>query len=783
MKRIVVLCLLVLCFHTLAIGQKITLKGKAIDELQETIKGKVNNIKGEPISFANVVAISQLDSTFVTGAITNDDGLFFLSANKDSVLLRVSSIGYENVCVSIHLLPIVVTLQEAVVNIGEVVIKGHRPAYKITKEGISTNVAGTSLSHLGAGDDVLSHIPGVYKGGDGFQVFGKGTPVIYLNGRKIYDLSVIQNLKSEDIKTIEVITNPGAKYSAEVRSVIKIQTKHRTGEGFGMNYRSSYYQSENADFIDQMSWNYRHSRLDLFGSHSYSEMASRSESNLTQDIKSDTLWHQANHQLSFNKSISYRNSIGFNYQLNEKSSLGMKYTLRLQPDEKGWNSMETDVTANDMAYDRLYTEGNSKTAFSPYHQLNAYYSGQISKATLNFDIDYLYNRSNTASYFDELSQENESRILNTFSRSRSELFASKLSLDFKALAADMTVGTEYTSTHRNNSYVNPEQYVESTDCKVFEEHFSPFVELSWDLPIGFLQVGLRYEYVWFDYDENGHHVDGQSKRFSNFFPNLSLARQIGNTQLLLNYVAKTKRPSYLQLDNSVSYGNRFTYQGGNPLLKAETIHDLSLSAVYGSAQAILSFNDRCNAIIYSADMYKDNSSVSLVTYKNIKNLKSLSLMGVLSPQIGIWNPELQMGVTKQWLSLDTKEGRISMNKPVVMLSLSNTLDFCHGWRGLLDMSYTSKGYSENCYLSRSVSSVDASLYKSFLNDCLTVRLGVYDIFKSMKGGNVLHFYQMRTAQTEWHDSREVFFTVRYKFNVTKSKYKGSGAGKNEKNRL
>lgn len=770
MKRnkliIIILCLLnsVMCF-----GQN--------------IRGKVSTSKGEPISFANVVAITQIDSTFVTGAITNDEGLFFLSANKDSVLLRVSSIGYEDVCVSIHSLPVVVTLQEAVVNIGEVVIKGHKPAYKITKEGILTNVAGTSLNHLGSGDDVLAHIPGIYKGRDGFQVFGKGTPVIYLNGRKIYDLSVIQNLKSEDIKTVEAITTPGAKYGAEVRSVIKIQTKNPVGEGLGMNYRSSYYQSENADFINQMNWNYRHSGLDLFGSHSYKEMASRSESNLTQDVVSDTLWHQANHQLAFNKSLSYRNSIGFNYQLNEKSSLGMKYTLKLQPDEKGRNSMESDVTANGMAYDRLLSESNSKTVFSPYHQLNAYYSGQISKATLNFDVDYLYNRSNTTSYFDELSQENESRILNTFSRSRSELFASKLSLDFKAFAADMVVGTEYTSTHRNNSYDNPEQYVESTDCKVSEEHFSPFAELSWNLPIGLLQAGLRYEYVWFDYDENGHHVDGQSKRFSNFFPNLSLARQIENTQLLLSYVAKTRRPSYSQLDNSVYYGTRFTYQGGNPLLKAETIHDLSLSAVWGFAQAILSYNDRRNAIIYSADMYKDNSSVSLITYNNIKSLKSFSFMGALSPQIGIWNPELQMGVIKQWLSLDTKEGRISMNKPVVMVSLSNTLEFGYGWRGLLDMSYTSKGYSENCYLSRSVSSVDASLYKSFLKDCLTVRLGVSDLFKSKKSGHILHFYQMTTTQTEWQDSREVFLTVRYKFNVTKSKYKGSGAGRNEKNRL
>ena len=92
---------------------------------------------------------------------------------------------------------------------------------------------------------MLTHVPGITKKDGYFEVFGKGAPLIYINGRLMRDVSELDQLKSENIKSVELITNPGAKYDASVKAVVKIRTKAAQGEGFGFDVRSSYYQSEN----------------------------------------------------------------------------------------------------------------------------------------------------------------------------------------------------------------------------------------------------------------------------------------------------------------------------------------------------------------------------------------------------------------------------------------------------------------------------------------------------------------------------------------------------------
>lgn len=118
----------------------------------------------------------------------------------------------------------------------------------------------------------------------------QGTPLFYINGRKVRDLSELEQLKSEDIKSIRVITNPESKYDASVGSVVLIQTRRIKGDGFGFDLRSSYYQSRNTDLIDEANWNYRHNRLDLFGTLQYSLMNNYNHGHVITISQIDTLW-------------------------------------------------------------------------------------------------------------------------------------------------------------------------------------------------------------------------------------------------------------------------------------------------------------------------------------------------------------------------------------------------------------------------------------------------------------------------------------------------------------
>lgn len=150
--------------------------------------------------------------------------------------------------------------------LGEVVVRSQLPVTRLGDEGLVTNVEGSVLSRMGTANDVLARIPGLQRKKDGFEVFGKGTPLIYINGRKLRDKEELAQLSSEDIKSVEVIHNPGARYDASVGAVVRIRTVKRQGDGFGFRLSGDYNQSENTDLNGQADVNYRHGGLDVLSS-------------------------------------------------------------------------------------------------------------------------------------------------------------------------------------------------------------------------------------------------------------------------------------------------------------------------------------------------------------------------------------------------------------------------------------------------------------------------------------------------------------------------------------
>ena len=130
--------------------------------------------------------------------------------------------------------------------LSEVVVKGHVPQFQMGSEGFVTNVTNTPLSQIGTADDVLKHVPGIIAKDGVYEVFGKGSPIIYINGRKMRNKKELEQLKSTDIKSVELITNPGAKYDATVGAIVKIQTVRRAGDGFSIDTWGRWRQGRKA---------------------------------------------------------------------------------------------------------------------------------------------------------------------------------------------------------------------------------------------------------------------------------------------------------------------------------------------------------------------------------------------------------------------------------------------------------------------------------------------------------------------------------------------------------
>lgn len=668
--------------------------------------------------------------------------------------------------------------------LGEVVVKAHLPQYKKTHEGLLTNVAGTVLSKMGTAEDVLKHVPSIVKKKDGYEVVGKGTPIIYINGRKMQDISELDNIKSSDIKSVEVIQNPGATYDASVNAVIKIKTIKKKGEGFGFDTRSVYWYNKHDNTIQQVNMNYRHNGLNLFATYKFSDATWMQKATYEQTVHVDTLWQQHNNNEVTGRIESHRLISGFSYDFNANHSIGARYTLTSPGYSRSKDFFDSQVTADGKFYDYIKTDGLTVDKDNPSHQLNAYYNGTLGKTTIDLNTDLYFSTNRAYAYSDEQSQEHDSRNINSKNRVSNKMVATKLVITSPLLGGNLSYGAEYINTHRNDDYeVNRTDLLANSYSKLEEQTASPFIQYARLTPIGNITAGLRYEYVGFKYYDAGIYQPEQSRSFRNLFPTISYGAKIGKVMAQLSYSVKTSRPSYSQLSNNVSYMNRFTRQTGNPYLDNETNHRVELSGVWKFIQFMVNYKDSRNAIIYWAEQIPGNEAITMISRKNVKSLKSMTAFISAAPKIGIWAPQINLGMQKPWFTLHTDVASYRLNRPIFMGNFNNAFSLPCGITLNVDYRYQSKGNTMNVYLAKEQHVLDVSISKSFLKDALTLEIKGNDLLYKCWDADLLYNQKMELLQVSKRGTRDLQLTLRYKFNTTRSKYKGTGAGNAELNRL
>ncbi len=751
----------------------------------DTITGRVVDENQVPMPYANVVLMNRADSAFVQGTTTSEDGTFALTTDCNDCLLKISSVGYVTCWLETREAGVgdIVMHPDAAL-LGEVVVEGERPVHKLGSEGLLTSVEGTILSKLGTAEDVLRNIPGVLKKDGGkMEVFGKGTPLIYINNRLMRDASELNELKSQDIVSVEVITNPGAKYDASVQSVIRIKTRKVQGEGWGGHLRSSFFQGEMSRTYNAFLWNYRHHGLDVFGTISNFENGWLQKYRITQDVAADTIWHQDNRGRSQGNYNVLRFVLGANYMFNDKHSMGLQYNSNMRLYDKSTGCFVADVMADGNFYDHLETNNVEETSHNMPHSLNIYYNGEVGKTSIDFNADYYFNKTHARNRDVEESQEWDDRSLHSENNVRNELFAGKLVLSWPLWGGTMTVGGEANYTHRNDDYFNSFHLVPSSEAEVKEQNYSAFVEYSRMTPIGQVRGGLRDEYVNTGYYSQGIRIDGQSRHFNHLFPSLSFSTQVGNVKGLLSYAMKIRRPTYFELSNMTYYSNRFTWQSGNPYLKPTIINNVSLDATWKFLSLNVSYSHLSDVVAQLGHQVEGHEATTLIYQDNIDKKDILSASLTAAPQLGLWHPQLTLSVMKEWMKIPMPIGYYSPKSPVLSAQWSNTFKFSPSWTGSLSLDWQGKGDSENISVRSHQFDLYISLTKTFFDDRLSVKVAGHDLFHRNGQDVLVHFGELTLWQHRTNETRYAEVTVRYHFNWTRNKYKGTGAGNQEKNRL
>jgi len=493
------------------------------------VHGKVLDTNNRAIPYANVVAVNKSDSSYIAGTITNDGGLFSLEVG-DSTMLKVSCVGYEELYSGVQPSPMTIVLHEAAVSLNEVTVKGHVPAYKMTAEGLLTNVEGTVLSKLGTAEDVLKRVPSVIKRNDNWEIFGKGTPLIYLNGRKLENLNELDNIKSSDIKSVTVVYNPGAAYSSSVNAVIKIKTVRKAGDGFSFDARSTYRYNKYSSCIERLNTNYRHNGLNVFANYQYYSNGYLQDAKFEQTTHSKTLWRQQNYNYDHGCESYHYILGGLSYDFNENHSVGAKYSVFLTSVQYRDGYFGSEVTADGAYYDSLLSSNRTTDTDKPIHRINAYYTGKIGKTSVDLNTDWYYAHFLNNSQQYEESKEYAPREIISNNSVKNRMAAVRLVLETPLFGGTLCYGAEGTAMHRNDDYeINNTEILPNSYNKLAEQTVCPFIEYRRSTPIGDFSAGLRYEYVRFKYYANGEYVPEQSRIFRDYFPSVSYSKQIGKT--------------------------------------------------------------------------------------------------------------------------------------------------------------------------------------------------------------------------------------------------------------
>ncbi|MDO4993079.1 MAG: hypothetical protein Q4E26_09010, partial [Prevotellaceae bacterium] len=273
---------------------------------------------------------------------------------------------------------------------------------KMKGNGMLTRVVGTSIATTGTALDVLSRIPGMMTLNGELQVIGRGTPIYYINGRKVQDNTELQHLSSHDIKNVEIISNPGALYDAQTNAVVRIQTIRRKGEGIGITFDSSEENAPscgNNRFSSTLNLNYRHNNMDIFGGASYDNNHLnnyRTEAG-QESFGKDHFCQQGSTNLK--QQYNYmRYNFGLNWQFGENHSLGFK--LEKTDNLKGRHNftMDEDALKNNILEDHLYTYTHNDVDGTNSLLGNAYYNGKIGKTRLDWNIDFYHTNYRNDAY-------------------------------------------------------------------------------------------------------------------------------------------------------------------------------------------------------------------------------------------------------------------------------------------------------------------------------------------------------------------------------------------------
>jgi iron complex outermembrane receptor protein len=786
--------LLFLVFTGTAIAQTAMPQGK--------VSGSLQDEQGKPMDYATVSLLRAKDSSVVKGALSNDAGLYiFEHVNTGNYIIKSTAVGFEKATSQVFSLseslpgftvPLL-KMKPASSTLNTVTVTSSKPLIERKVDRTVMNVENSILAAGNSAMDILERAPGVsVDKDDNISIKGKQGVTVMINDKLTY-LSAAQLatlLRSTDgttISSIEIITNPSAKYDASGNSGIiniKLKKNKQIGTNGSVTVGTGYgaYWKDN----ETLSLNHKEGNLNVFGSFSHNDNKRSQDIGLKRVITDAsgnvTDFNQYTNMPQVNHNNSYR--LGADYDLSSKNTIGFLVNGYFN----GGNTNNTNTTHIGPNFTQIDSSLNTVTSIhQTYHDiafnLNDTYKIDTAGQQLSADLDYSqFKNSALSQYVTDFflangSQQHPEAFLGNLTPSTINIRTGKIDY-VKPITKSFKFesGLKFSDVKTDNDLM---QSLSATGVYQSNNHFvydemvdAGYINLSKDYKNTSIQAGLRAEYTRSNAVGDSVNVTQTiTRHYLDLFPSLFINHTFNDkNELGISYSRRVDRPQYDNLNPFVYHLDPYTYQKGNPFLKPQYTNNFELNYTYNKSLTISLGYSRTNDVITQIPGTDPATKVSFVTQQNLQIQNNYNI-NIYTPYTisKWWNGNVNAtGFYLGFKSNGLEGGNLDRGQAAYQIRTTQTFLPFAGYKAELTTNYQS-GLTYGLFSVKPQYSTDAGISHSFANKNATIKLSMSDIFNTRRN-DVTSIYQNNNLDIhQKNESRITRLTFTYNFGNRKIK--------------
>ncbi|WP_169719455.1 outer membrane beta-barrel family protein [Olivibacter sitiensis] len=700
-----------------------------------------------------------------------------------------------------------IMLEPEAQSLAEVTVTARTPTVERRDGALVVNVENSTLAAGNTAMDIITRSPGVSVDKDGnISLMGRQGVTVMIDGKQTFLsaeqlANMLKSMDGSNIQSIELNTNPSAKYDAAgTAGIINIRLKKNKLEGINgsVNLSGGYGRTHKSNNSFDLS--YKQGKTNVYTSYSYTDNGYRKYMDLYRTAGQGDALKIFDQLATFQNTRKAHNArLGIDYQTSERNTLsilGSGYFSRTA-DNSMSNSKIMDV--NHVIDSTLTTQTDGLNRFKNISvNVNNTFNVDTNGRKLTTEVDMARFEDNTNNYYlndyflpDGTALRDPEWIQNTMP---STIDIQTAKIDYVhplGKKGKLEFGGKYSNVKSDNdmgffihSGASWEQDAERSNRFVYTERVSAaYAIYSQKFNKTDIQAGLRMEHTFSD----GHSVTSQQRNkrdYLNLFPNISVNQQLSEQQSIgLSYSRRVNRPNYGNLNPFIYYIEPYTYIQGNPFLNPSFTDsyelNYSLKKRYNLSAGFQKTRDMVGEMMY----LDDQTSVTRVTYENIA--KELIYFVNLNIPVEIgnwWNSNTNINGLYMAYKADIPEAPIDFEQLGIQLNSSQTFNINETLRLEANFKYQSP-LRWSIYKIGSNWGLDLGVNKSLWDKRANIKLVLTDIFYKMPYTASTNYANLNFWNLHREESRVLRLSFTYRFGNQKLKNSQRDIDNSEKSRV